>query len=1069
MIRPRDPTMTGTATSRATSDSLSSPSCPVLRNIGPSGLIRAHAQKFTAKPTVARASISHGEPCDSWAPTGPRSSCCVLLVVGSSNAPSGPCLARRRAACPPWRAACAQTGTNVPSGTAGRSRSATPHQQQSPGLRSARQVLHVEGARVPLLELRQQRAAGRAERPGRDPARAARRRGRRRSSRAGSRAGSPGRRAPGSRASVSPQLHACSSCRSCSAGVALVRRAPWPCRPAARACRRAGRPRRRRVRRPAAAGPARSPWPGGPRRRRVRARAARPPPPRRSAAASSSTRPSDDRCSAEHRLDQQPCLRSSLAAAGYIVASSASACGSSSLAAPGRPGRDERSSAAPADRARAGAARAPRPRAPARPPSRRGAARPPRRPPRRPRSRRSSVRSSSSPPRTGATPSVVPRHPIYYNHAPWKTMARTPRSAGARPPPGDARADRCPRRGRRSSRRCAPSPSRSPRRPWSSITGLHGNTVREHLEALVRARPGPARARRAERSRPARPGSTTPPPRRSASGVRRSRGRAGRVHRAHQPAPRRGRRRGRRGVGARARPRPRRRRPTTRWRPARPGRRAARRPRLRARARTRRTPPRVRLARCPLLEAAHRHPEVVCAVHLGIVRGALEEYGADPAGSRPRALRRARRLPASWCPPLDDGPVMAATRAPAASGRCATCRWSAGCWPRSWSALAHPFLPAPRWLLIHLRAARRGRPTRSWCGAATSPTPCCTPRRDPRDRAAAEPPAGAAQRGRAAGRRSASLTACWPVDRRRGRGRRPAPSAGTASPWSRQLRAALPARFGTHRALLRRRRGGCCPSALTLGAVLARGAGRAVAPAAAGRPRLGQPARLDRAHRPRAPWSPCGRRCCAPGSPPAPSGPPRRALPVLRRRRSSAGGGRRPRRASARSSRLGWPVYLGGIGRRWPRRSRRGARVRPPRSFPDLVRRRRARLADRLPGSRWSSASPRRRRGRRPDDRFGWLTPVPRRRLRRAGAARRAVLPRARRARRRARARCAPATAVLDRGAALPRRRRQRRRCWSACCRCRPPCGSLSSVVVLLALAVVPAAARPGAAGLAAR
>ena len=37
----------------------------------------------------------------------------------------------------------------------------------------------------------------------------------------------------------------------------------------------------------------------------------------------------------------------------------------------------------------------------------------------------------------------------------------------------------------------------------------------------------------------------------------------------------------------------------------------------------------VRLTRCPLLEAAHRYPDVVCGVHLGIVRGALEEYGAD--------------------------------------------------------------------------------------------------------------------------------------------------------------------------------------------------------------------------------------------------------------------------------------------------------------------------------------------------------------------------------------------------------------------------------------------------------
>jgi predicted ArsR family transcriptional regulator len=44
-------------------------------------------------------------------------------------------------------------------------------------------------------------------------------------------------------------------------------------------------------------------------------------------------------------------------------------------------------------------------------------------------------------------------------------------------------------------------------------------------------------------------------------------------------------------------------------------------------------PETVRLTRCPLLEAAHRHQEVVCAVHLGIVRGALAEYGADPTGS----------------------------------------------------------------------------------------------------------------------------------------------------------------------------------------------------------------------------------------------------------------------------------------------------------------------------------------------------------------------------------------------------------------------------------------------------
>lgn len=34
----------------------------------------------------------------------------------------------------------------------------------------------------------------------------------------------------------------------------------------------------------------------------------------------------------------------------------------------------------------------------------------------------------------------------------------------------------------------------------------------------------------------------------------------------------------------------------------------------------------VRLTRCPLLEAARKHPDVVCGVHLGIVEGALAEW-----------------------------------------------------------------------------------------------------------------------------------------------------------------------------------------------------------------------------------------------------------------------------------------------------------------------------------------------------------------------------------------------------------------------------------------------------------
>ena len=47
----------------------------------------------------------------------------------------------------------------------------------------------------------------------------------------------------------------------------------------------------------------------------------------------------------------------------------------------------------------------------------------------------------------------------------------------------------------------------------------------------------------------------------------------------------------------------------------------------------------VRLRRCPLLEAAHRNPEVVCSVHLGLVRGALEELGADPGHTEVIALQ----------------------------------------------------------------------------------------------------------------------------------------------------------------------------------------------------------------------------------------------------------------------------------------------------------------------------------------------------------------------------------------------------------------------------------------------
>lgn len=38
---------------------------------------------------------------------------------------------------------------------------------------------------------------------------------------------------------------------------------------------------------------------------------------------------------------------------------------------------------------------------------------------------------------------------------------------------------------------------------------------------------------------------------------------------------------------------------------------------------------RVRLTRCPLLEVARQHTEIVCNVHAGLVRGALAEYGDE--------------------------------------------------------------------------------------------------------------------------------------------------------------------------------------------------------------------------------------------------------------------------------------------------------------------------------------------------------------------------------------------------------------------------------------------------------
>lgn len=42
----------------------------------------------------------------------------------------------------------------------------------------------------------------------------------------------------------------------------------------------------------------------------------------------------------------------------------------------------------------------------------------------------------------------------------------------------------------------------------------------------------------------------------------------------------------------------------------------------------------VRLTRCPLLSAAHQYPDIVCGVHLGLVRGALDVFGDEASESQ---------------------------------------------------------------------------------------------------------------------------------------------------------------------------------------------------------------------------------------------------------------------------------------------------------------------------------------------------------------------------------------------------------------------------------------------------
>lgn len=157
-------------------------------------------------------------------------------------------------------------------------------------------------------------------------------------------------------------------------------------------------------------------------------------------------------------------------------------------------------------------------------------------------------------------------------------------------------------------------------------TGLHANTLREHLEALEEA--GLVQRQRAApigRGRPAwRYLATEQPDRSRYAGLAATL--AATIHRTSD-SPREdgiaaGREWGRDLARAKGRPQD-------------PGRPAARRQVVGLLADIGFAPVAddrqsvVRLTRCPLLQAAHRYPDVVCGVHLGIVRGALEEYGAD--------------------------------------------------------------------------------------------------------------------------------------------------------------------------------------------------------------------------------------------------------------------------------------------------------------------------------------------------------------------------------------------------------------------------------------------------------
>jgi predicted ArsR family transcriptional regulator len=173
----------------------------------------------------------------------------------------------------------------------------------------------------------------------------------------------------------------------------------------------------------------------------------------------------------------------------------------------------------------------------------------------------------------------------------------------------------------------------------SLVTGLHANTLRDHLDALESA--GRIQRRSAAPSGPGRPRTLYEPTPADRSGRSEYAGLAAAlastIHRT-SPDPQRDAAEAGEGWGHELAA-DRRSETTQRGRPTDAGDAGARRevvalldeigfaPESDAHHTT------VRLTRCPLLDTARRYPDVVCAVHLGIVRGALSEYDADASGA----------------------------------------------------------------------------------------------------------------------------------------------------------------------------------------------------------------------------------------------------------------------------------------------------------------------------------------------------------------------------------------------------------------------------------------------------